>query len=410
MHRQRNDSFNLYTEVLQSLAAPNSGVGLASLESLKLSFIGSVEDDPPSVIVSSENMFRNFLAMSKFILKYRRTLKELKIGCFGATDQQGNIDETELNQAELTEMRQCIAAFNELNLTQIQLFSIKVRGNPWILETELVQRQQNLRIVIFHDLWFPHNQSPILAGLLPQQNLTLLTTVKILGMTFHAGDPVDLGILAVCSSLRTLWLEFYQPMTTLSLQFRNIEQLPRQIKSLRLKSNRENRIYPWRQQAILTSEQIQWITENLRDLESFWLQLVLPVEVQQNENDENVGGIQQAGGVDFGEQQQEPDQLQEAQRPQQENVNRPRQTNINLDLFRSIISMPKIWNLKCDMLKQGHLQSFGKFITQRDDIQEYIGICNAAPNVVAFNLSIPSLTEPVRHPAVFYSELTIYLN
>lgn len=128
--------FDCYTSILQRLAALDSGPQMPMLESLKLAF------NPRSFGFMhryTEQMFVNFLAIAKLILKCKRTLKEVEIDFTGTSDGMRNpedirrlLGDLRLGQEQLTEMQECIDAFNELaNLNRIRCRAINIRDNPW---------------------------------------------------------------------------------------------------------------------------------------------------------------------------------------------------------------------------------------------------------------------------------------
>lgn len=131
--------FECYTSILQRLASLDFGPQMPLLESLKLAF------NPRSVCFGythrfTRQMFVNFLAIAKLILKFKRTLKEVEIDFTGASDTKRNPEELQrlfgidlmLSQEQLTEMQECTDAFNELvNLNRIRCRAINIRDNPW---------------------------------------------------------------------------------------------------------------------------------------------------------------------------------------------------------------------------------------------------------------------------------------
>ncbi len=125
--------FHCYTSMLQRLAALDSGLQMPLLESLTLSF--NPRFTRTYNAYSTENMFANFLAIAKLILKFRRTLRKVEIDFTGSSDGARNPlwgEDLTLSQAELTEMQECIDTFKELvNLNRISCRSVNVRDNPW---------------------------------------------------------------------------------------------------------------------------------------------------------------------------------------------------------------------------------------------------------------------------------------
>lgn len=135
-------------------------------------------------------------------------------------------------------------------------------------------------------------------------------------------------------------------------------------------------------------EQVQWIIENLRDLESLWIQLVL--EPKHN-----------------GQNGQQP-------RPRAPN----RQPNMTLKMFEDLISLPKLRTLKLDMLKVKQLganfddaeedvvedneNEFATFVISLGEIQEYIDICKNSQKIGSVS------RYPVQGQQIRFWELTIH--
>jgi len=275
-----------------------------------------------------------------------------------------------------------------------------------VLETSLLQQQRNLKEVSYdRKLCLPvlHLNVELRASL--PMNLSLLTSVRI-SLTNSGDEPVNLGLFSQCPNLKTLWLLFYRGVRIglaglNTLRFTNMELLPRTIQSFHLKSSQEDTIII-HQQSILTRAQILWIIENLQDLESIWLQLVieeepLPDLVGENPNEED--------NENQGEVEENAPELEEWWRiPNQPNAGGQgeEQANIDVETFRRLISMPKLRDMKFDMLLENQLEAdiaigldgqpwvLPVHPATPEDIQEYIEVCENdaritfTPNQVLF--------------------------
>lgn len=202
----------------------------------------------------------------------------------------------------------------------------------------------------------------------------MLTTVKIESHRPLPRDHVDLGVFGQCPSLKTLWLEFFhwsidfnEYKSIESLRLRNVDKLPSQMTSLHFKSNRK--LDRRRQQVILSREQIRWIVDNLQYLNSFWAQLVV-----QTTGNQNVVGNDN-----------------DARQPKDENEwvdDNVTSSNIDVELYRDMMNMPKIRDLKFDMLKAGNLSK--SKVVRMEEIREYYGIYKCVSNITATCQTFPS--------------------
>ncbi|CAL8118406.1 unnamed protein product [Orchesella dallaii] len=184
------------------------------------------------------------------------------------------------------------------------------------------------------------------------------------------------------------------------VNFTNVDQLPCTITSLHFKDNPEDRLFI-HQESIFSLEQIQWIIANLKQLESLWLQLLTEEQIENdvegeadNEDEEENDNDDED---DFWEELEIPE-LQNIFHQQIENIERLEvQQNMNVPTFRELISMPKLTDMKFDMLIAGEhrpilavefgpryyvpLQSISPM-----DIQEYIDVCEQDQRIM-FNVN-----------------------
>ncbi|CAL8110812.1 unnamed protein product [Orchesella dallaii] len=169
----------------------------------------------------------------------------------------------------------------------------------YLMQTILLQLQRNLkelhidksaRVIVLTPLLTP---SQALQTALPI-TCNYLTSIK-LTLKSVGREPLDLTLFSQSPGLKVLWLEFLggfcigetttlEPMNAFSCT--NLEQLPKTITSLHLKSADVNPFIV-SHQLILSSGQLRWIVENLKDLESFWIQLVVAEILNGDEDDCN---------------------------------------------------------------------------------------------------------------------------
>lgn len=243
-------------------------------------------------------------------------------------------------------------------------------------ELQLLQRPRNLKelhLVAPRIDGFQYYYFPDLVKLILPENKQMLTSIKI--ESHRPFDHADLGIFGQSPNLKTLWLEFFhwnrdfnEHKSIESLRLINVDKLPSQMTSLHLKSNRK--LDRRRQQVILSREQIRWIVDNLQDLKSFWAQLVV-----QTTGNQNVGNDNDA--------RQPKDEDEEEW--EDEDVT---SSNIDVELYRDIMKMPKISDLKFDMLKAGNLSK--SKVVRMKEIGEYYEMYKCVSNITATCQTFPS--------------------
>ncbi len=253
-------------------------------------------------------------------------------------------------------------------------------------ELQLLQRPRNLtelHIVSPKIDGLEYYDFPELLRLFPENRHTL-TSVKI--VAHRPNDHADLGVFGTCPNLNTLWLEFYvYPESMEPLRLTNLDKLPRKMISFHLKSNRMHDRR--RQHVILSREQIRWIVDNIKCLKSFWAQLVL----QTTDNQNNAGN---ANGNNARQRRQR-------RQPQPPDVVRSA-SNIDLELFRDIMNMPKISDLKFDLLKARNLSH----VIPVEEIRKYSEMYKCVPNITTTCRTFPDDYDHL----VTCTELTIKIN
>lgn len=347
---------------MEAFATLELGPLLPSLERLHI-FL----DSPDFARSSCQDMFSSYLAVGALIMKHKRSLKDVEIrrtGMFRYIAHSAIVfmegEHFEPSPAQTATFQQCLHAFRELALDKLYV-SLENVDPPWTIDTQLLHLQQNLKQVVIDETVNYIRQIPDLTTMLPD-NRSTLTSVKMTFRFHRTSGQVDLGAFRVCSSLKTLWLELFQafsvnfsePIWESSAQFNNVETLPKTVTNLRLKCDKDvKRRNDKHQLLLLSPEQINWIISNLRDLECLWVQLVL-----------------------------------DPKRMGRRSVNR--RPNMTLLTFRHLISMPRLKNLKLDMLKVSQLEAsyhdrehvvedatneFDVPVIPFYEIQEYVDVC-----------------------------------
>lgn len=252
----------------------------------------------------------------------------------------------------------------QLHKITLVLLDIEVLGRPKNLKNALFQG-----LILYKDFW------PILIKTLTScktVNTSYLTSIKIsLSLSLNR-DPtmvINLEALKECRKLRTLWLSINTKRREL-LFVRNVELLPKGISSLHLENvNYDQDRNPTLKGLLTSQQQVRWIIDNLRELESFSISLLIPQE-ETNEDNNNVQ-IEAADGED-----------DEGRPQQQEDVNRL--ANINLNSFRDLIALPKLKYIQVDMMKAIAMDVIangvdwqGRQATTLEDVRKYTDMCDA---------------------------------
>lgn len=221
----------------------------------------------------------------------------------------------------------------------------------------------------------PYDTEPVLIRMLNRipTNGSLLTSVEIFVTirTFSQAQlGVDLGVFQVCTNLKKLRVVAYSRKWGRT-SFRNVEQLPRKIKSLQTKYVSDRYGVGVDQQILFSRQQIRWIIDHLLSLESIWTGLAFT-----EENDADAIVLDRA--------------------------------NIDLEMFKILLAMPKIKELRLDMIRARQYAGFGNWglhnsrrNTIVNDVREFTEVCEATDNFTA-------TTRLIDHPVPFgWTELVI---
>lgn len=115
---------------------PN-GPEFPCLKYLKLSFDGTsaTEHEHPVVLLSANDIFRNYLAVAKFILKQKTQLTDVtiertfeRVQFFGHT----GLELAELSKPRMIEMQRCLKGLDELHLNRLAI-STAASADDWCL-------------------------------------------------------------------------------------------------------------------------------------------------------------------------------------------------------------------------------------------------------------------------------------
>lgn len=101
-------------------------VQLPLLESLNLYFDGRAGNGNTTIFISSEDLFRNYIATAKLLLKYKQTLRKVQINRifqFNVQFHHRFTNQPHMFPPEWIEMERGLEALDELNLNRLQLFT-----------------------------------------------------------------------------------------------------------------------------------------------------------------------------------------------------------------------------------------------------------------------------------------------
>ncbi|ODN00491.1 hypothetical protein Ocin01_06190 [Orchesella cincta] len=387
------------TRILQNLGSVAVAPKLPLLEHLKIVYeLDNLEEVFALPRIPSANeVFTNYLAVARLVFRYKDTLKIVEIQrneiLRTALMLNVEINEVRLSQSQRYQIQECLEGFQTTKLDVLHISPLlDEEAYPWNLETSLMKQQRCLKELTYdRKLCFPFqhvNQS--LVDSVPD-NRHFFTSIKI-SFTCSGNMPVDLSLFSQCPSLKTLWLLFYRGVRVglagmNTLRFTNLQQLPKTITNFHLKSSQDDPIII-HQQSLLTREQMRWIIDNLRDLESIWLQLVTEEVDEEEEDDNDMPDLMPADENDNNRQMDEnaPELVfEQLLNPHDEELN-AQNANIDVQMFRELISMPKLRDMKFDMLKarqldanivvgaDGHPWVVPMQHARAEDILEYINI------------------------------------
>lgn len=385
-------------------------ISLPVLDHFKISYeLKSVDDIyDRSYRPTPNEIFWNYMAITKVVTKFRNTLKTVEIlrnEIFRtALVLQVHTDQVQATPVELALIERYLQQFEELTLDKLHIAPLIDEGErPWILETNMLRRQRNLEnLSINKKLCTPRLGAQSLETILPV-NISRFNFAHI-ELTCIGNASIDLALFAQCPNLKTLWLAFYKgvrlgPTRLNSLHFTNLEMIPKGLKSFHLKSSQQESIII-HQQSILSREQLRWVIDNMLELESLWVQLITE---ETNDLGNNQPEVEVVDRVDLGADHALPGPLDEDEidveaHEAHQLVDRLNQdlnanANVNKETFRDLLAMPKVRDFKFDMYKAGQMSAIleigadgnpwilpmGSRVSL-DTIREYIEVCEETPN------------------------------
>lgn len=122
------------------MATEDRGPQLPSLETFHISYeLDCIEDlYNQSFIPTAKEVFQNYLAIAKVVVKFRRTLKSVQISRNEVlrTALVLHVDTSKIivNQSHRLQIRRCLEAFKEVDLEQLHITPMLDEGDyPWTL-------------------------------------------------------------------------------------------------------------------------------------------------------------------------------------------------------------------------------------------------------------------------------------